>query len=122
MRVLARTSTLHKLDEVNWYLHDVVFEKDAVDWDPETGIVRIPFEREAGQQETTYGLVVVEGVDNMTIDDPVDVGWYDINNLEYDETNSEVVINGNTPIGIRLRVRNGKSEISVLENVAGVER
>jgi hypothetical protein len=114
-RLLASSSEVRELDQINWYVHDGVFEKDKVSSEGVRGVVTIPFERDVRLVAGNSGVIEITGIQRVHVDDRVDVGWYDIDRFYYDQTKQSLVLTGNTPIEIIFSVSEEEFSISVFE-------
>ena len=117
-------------------IHDAWFDVSNIEFDANTSVLSIEFERELKEQATVVEknwrmeklevplvqcFLNIFQVESYEIDDTERVGSYDFNTLEYNPDRRSITILTGTPIGIEIKVK--EFEVSVVEttNSKGVK-
>ena len=109
-------------------IHDSWFEVSDIEFDSNTSVLCIEFERERKDKSTVVEkkwfvekievplvqcFLNIHHVESYKIDDPERVGKYDFTTLEYNSDLRCISVITGTPIGIEIKVRD--FEVSVVE-------
>lgn len=105
------------LAEISSRLHDRWFDLSAVVRSPDESEIRIPFFRGSvrrrlifstsmppGPDEEPFGWLVVKRVRTLTIDDEAGVVVHSLHQIGFDSAASELVIEANVPLILRIGV------------------
>ncbi|HAM36057.1 MAG TPA: hypothetical protein DCP85_09060 [Elusimicrobia bacterium] len=88
-------------------VHDKWFDLDKLKTVMARGIVNIPVARKQGDLSENSGhkaLLSIHNVTKLEIDDPERVGFYDINEIDFDRVSGCIKITGGIPSEIRIFV------------------
>jgi hypothetical protein len=120
-------TTSSEIAEIFDSVHDQYFDIDRLEFDADRGEVRLPIY--AGRESKRWlgwstsrppteplpppiGILIVQDVVGVSVEDEADIGWYDINHGSYDVERGELRIVSNVPCDIVVRGRDIKVSLS----------
>lgn len=119
----------NQIPSIDDAIHDCWFDVSNIEFDSDTSVLRIEFERELRDKSTVVEkkwfvkrievpivqcFLNIYHVESYKIEDSERVGRYDFTNLDYNSDSRCISILTATPIGIEIKVRD--FEVSVVES------